>query len=659
MSSLPLWCDIPLFILVFLCLLGYGNLISHLLIRGLGSIPSGDPDSQAILPFLGGIGLGSGFVSLLVLEIGAAGLLYQTVLIGVLITGLIFYMRGRRDYPWQRLLEALLPDGKVEVFFGLMAATIFFFHLDGCFLPVTGQDELTYHLTMPRQYLVAHRIYATPNLLHGNFPYNAEMLYTFCLALGSGVLCKLLHWFLFASTCIGILAYSRKLCRGAGYLSLLLYLVAVGMVYVRSPMEAGSDVPCALYLILGLYFIGCMTPEGWKFPAVMAGILNGLAWGTKYVAPAFITPPLILCLVGRGLQQGFSIRQTAGILAIFLLLTLGLFAPWMAKNALCTGNPLYPMFSRLFPSPAPYDAIAARLFLYEEGSNFYNPEWQKEQYSHLTSPLSRIYAGYREKLKWSLNEGDYLLVLSLALSMAGLVFALPGGRPLFIAGLFVHLIFLFIYGAHINRFFSVSYPLLAVICGIVLDRFFAAQRADAILRVLVGVVLLGTAINLQTRWCGLVGWNGIPLLTEAAQEQRLERYQKDPSVKEFWKQLPEHVPEGAFILGHGVRYPYSVPRRIYCVCDYEEELLSQLKRELEGWDGVAKRLHDMGFTHLILAGNKAYREPFLSNPLHSRQAWPPPAPGVYEGWPPDSWLEAHTRLIATGHELELRELNQP
>lgn len=198
-----------------------------------------------------------------------------------------------------------------------------------------------------------------------------------------------------------------------------------------------------------------------------------------------------------------------------------------------------------------------------------------------------------------------------------------------------------------------------MICGIVLDCFFAAQRADAILRVLVGVVLLGTAINLQTRWCGLVGWNGIPLLTEAAQEQRLERYQKDPSVKEFWKQLPEHVPEGAFILGHGVRYPYSVPRRIYCVCDYEEELLSQLKRELEGWDGVAKRLHDMGFTHLILAGNKAYREPFLSRPLHSRQAWPPPAPGVYEGWPPDSWLEAHTRLIATGHELELRELNQP
>lgn len=656
MPFLPLWCDIPLFILVFLCLLGYGHLAYQFLTRWIGPLVCEAQDSQDILPLFAGIGLGTGFVSLLVLFVGAVGVLYRWILVGILVVGLIFYFCGRKTYPWRQLLKTLCPDGKVEWFLGIVAGVILLFHLNGCFLPVTGQDELTYHLTMPWQYLMAHRINATPNLLHGNFPYNIEMLYTLCLALGSGVLCKLLHWSLFVMTCIGILAFSRRLSKRSGYLSLLLYLVAVGMVYVRSPMEAGSDVPCALYLILGLYFIDCINFQSWKFPVTMVGILNGLAWGTKYVAPAFITPPLAFYLTGKCLKQKLSLRRTATVGVLFGVLTMLLFAPWMAKNTLCTGNPLYPMFPRIFPSPPPYDAITERLFLYEEGSNFYNPEWLKERYGHLTNPLSRLYAGYREKLKWSLNEGDFLLVVSLVMVFVGLIVPLPGGRPLYGAGLIVHLIFLFIYGAHINRFFAVSYPLLAVISGVVLDGFLATQRLNPFLRVLVGIILLGTAVNLQVRWCQLVDWNGIPLFTQQAHEQRLAKYIKDPSIKEFWKLLPQRVPEDALILGHGMRYPYAIPRRVYCVCDYEEELLSQLNQEENGWEGVAERLHEMGFTHLILSGDKSLKEVFLNMPSHPEQSWPPHAPGVYEGWPPDAWLDQHTRLIAQAFELELREL---
>ncbi len=670
MSPLPLWCDIPLFPLVVACLLGFG----FETLRWLNKIHL-TPDTGGASPtLLAGYGLGLGVVAMGVLLLGTLHLLYLPVMWLVLAGGLLLFWRNRRSVAWSELPHLLKPTDRSEWLMVVILAGILSFHMLGCFLPTFGQDELTYHLTMPRQYLIAHYIHATPNLLHGNFPYNAEMIYLLCLGLGSEMLCKLVQWSMLVVLLLTLLTWSRMLDRRVGYLSALLYLVAVGGVYVRSPMEAGSDVPVALFLALGFYFLARATPETWYPSVFLAGVFNGLAWGTKLVAPAFVTPLLLVYLIWKGV---FFRRQTDQETSRWLLkplvsfgaLTILLFTPWMAKNALCTGNPLYPMLGKLFPSPPPYDAIAQRLFEYEHKTNFYYNEPGNDLASSDPKEAAaaqggftpfRVFLGYRAKIRWSVFEGDYLLLLFLGTSIAGVFLSIPEWRGHAWAGLAANLIFFFIYGAHINRFFSVSYPLAAVLAGIQLSAVFGLTSRPQLFRGIVAVALALTMLNFQTRWCGLVNWYGRPYLTRAGHEEFLQRYNEHPGHKKVWKALPSLVPEGSYILGHGVRYPFGIPRRVYCVCDYEEELLPQLLRQYGSWEPISGKLKEMGFTHLILDGNPP-------DTTQGREPAPPPEvqPGFRsnvrigdpsQGWPPKDWLDAHTELLIGVEGLELRKL---
>ncbi len=679
MSPLPLWCDIPLFPLVMVCLLGYGFEMLRWLNRGwflsLGiprwwgetsGCPSFSDTSGGASPtLLAGYGLGFGVVALGVLLLGAVRLLYLPVMWLFLVLGLLLFWRNRGAVAWSRLPGLFKPSDGCEWLIVVVLLCILSFHLLGCFLPTTGQDELTYHLSMPRQFLIAHRIHATPNLLHGNFPYNSEMIYMLCLGLGSEMLCKLVQWGMLVMLLLTLLDWSRHLDREAGYLCLLLYLVAVGGVFVRSPMEAGSDVSVSLFLTLGFFFLAKATRMSWMPSVFLAGVFSGLAWGCKLVAPAFVTPLLLVYLVWKGLHffretRESLLRVVLKPVILFGLLTFILFTPWMAKNALCTGNPLYPMLGRLFPSPAPYDAIAQRLFEYEHRANFYYPQaadYPPEKGSGFS--LFQVFRGYREKLQWSVYEGDYLLILFLATSFTGIFLSIPEWRGHAWAGMAANVIFFFIYGAHINRFFSVSYPLAAVLAGIQLGAVFHQTSRPQLFKGVVVVVLAMTMVNFQTRWCGLVKWYGRPYLTRAGHEEYLQRYNQYPDQKKLWKVLPDLVPEDGYILGHGVRYPFMVPRRIYCVCDYEEELLPQLFRQYGSWEPILGALKELGFTHLILAGIPPEPASLASPDDANIQLGPPALNKVgnpLQGWPPKEWLEANTELLIGVERLELRKL---
>lgn len=681
-SPLPLWCDIPLFPLMVACLFGYGLEMLRWLNRGwflsLG-IPRWDGGITTLpglkvgasLPLLAGYGLGFGVVAMLILLLGALHLLYLPVMWLVLGSGLLLFWRNRRAVAWSELPGLLKPVDKSEWLIVGVLTCILSFHLLGCFLPTFGQDELTYHLTIPRQYLIAHQIHATPNLLHGNFPYNAEMIYLLCLGLGSEMLCKLVQWSMLVILLLAVLVWSRRLDREAGYLSLLLYLVAVGGVYVRSPMEAGTDVPVTLFLALGFFFLVNASCSNWLPSVFLAGVFNGLAWGSKLVAPAFVTPLLLVYMIWKGL---YFRREAQGMiwksLVLSGLLTSVLFAPWMVKNALCTGNPLYPMLGRLFPSPPPYDAIQQRLFEYEHKANFYYHQSEDEMAgpgatSTSTSledghfSLMRVFHGYKAKLVWSCYEGDYLLLLFLATSITGIFLSIPEWRGHAITGLVANVIFFFIYGAHINRFFSVTYPLAAVLSGIQLGAVFRQTSFSQLLKGVVTLALALTMLNFQSRWCDLVNWHGRPCLTRAGFEQFLERYNTHPEQKQVWEALPELVPEDGYILGHGVRYPFFIPRRIYCICDYEEELLSQLLRQYGSWEPVLGALKQMGFTHLILEGTSSVAP---GGPASPSEVGLPVIPlqvkvgDPSHGWPPRDWLDAHTELLIRVEGLELRKL---
>jgi hypothetical protein len=649
---LPLWFDIPFFFLILAGLLGFGLVLTRLLVRLFHSDEE-SPPLTAAETLIAAYGLGFGGLAMIVLSLGALRLLYAPVLTLVAAAGLALLWRNRPALEHRRVWEELRPRGGVEWLFFVLLAGRMAYHFLGCFLPVFGQDELTYHLTMPRQYLYAHCVHCTPNLLHGNFPYNAEMLYLLCLAFGSEMLAKLLHWSMLLAILAALLVWVRRIDRDAGYLSLLVYLVAIAGVYVRAPMETGSDVPTAMFLAFAFLFASGMKGEDWRLRLVLASLMNGLAWGVKYVAPVFVTPLLAAYLVWRLRELRLGVSRTLLSLGAFVAITLAVFAPWMVKNTLCTNNPVYPALAGVFPSPAPYDSIAHRLEDYEQRSNFYRTYGGETTFSSFSLLRSAV-LGYGDKLAWSGTNGDYLLPLYVGCSITGLLAPILGLRGFALAGLVGNLLFFFFYGSHLNRFFSVSYPLGAVLVGTQTAAVFRMTSIPKALHIVLAVLLAVTSVNFQIRWNELMGWHGKPLLTREAHKQYLERHHSGgPEDDAFWEELPNLLPEGAYILGHGIRYPYFIPRRVYCVCDYEEELLDQLYRELGDWDRIGEELRRRGFTHLLLrAGTLVSRPPqsgFDGVPAHEGGS-------PYPVWPAREWLERNTRLLAGLEGLELREI---
>jgi len=636
-STLPLWCDLVLFPILFCCLISAGETVLLVLAR---TLPAPwrfwEETDRGIDRLIVAFALGCGATSLAVLGLGVAGLLYVPLFWMALAAGCYAFWKHRTSYSLRAILQSIRPANRTEWLLALPILAILATAWLGCLMPVTGQDELTYHLTAPRQYLLAHRIHATPHLFHANFPFNAEMLYLFCLALGSGTLCKLLQWSVWAMLLALLLRWVRRGCPEAGYFAVLLYLTAIAGVYVRAPMEAGSDLPVAFFFALGFYSASRIREEGlvsnWRGWLLLAGIAGGLALGTKYTAAAFMGPALAIFILWQLFRAKVSIKPALSPLLITAIVSTLLFSPWLIKSACYTGNPFYPFLAETIPTDSPYREIARKTHDFYEHWNYYR-EVENPEDATLLQKAALAWNDYRnQRLEWSLHEGDYLLPLYLIFSLTGLLLPLPRFRGYALAALAGNAIFIGLYGTHLNRYFSMTYPLAALLVGAQLMYLFRLTSVGWIFPPLFALGLFISWGNYQLYWARQISWQGCPLLTHQAQWDYLESYFPNREFSHLWKSIGEQTSPEASLLGHGVHYPYYSPRRIECTGDFEEELLDRLSREPEGWNGVLEQLHRRGFTHLVIAIT-----PYVS------------------ALPPD-WLERHTRLLWREGELELREI---
>lgn len=633
MYSLPPWCDLFLFPLVIICVLGFGSGVLRILTRLLPEEIHLCRQGNLLDIFFLSAGLGYGALALLMFLLGALRLYYPPVLWMVLTVGIWLFLTQRQGHSWREVWQTIRPEDKSERDFFIIALIILFIQFTGCFQPAIGQDELTYHLTAPWQYLVAHRIHPTPNLLHANFPFNAQMIYLFCLGLGGEILCKLVQFSQWLVILPILMVWTKSFLPGTGYLALLLYLGAIAGVYVRAPMEAGSDILLSLYFTLSFYCVFRMRREtlpGWL---LAAGIFNGLAWGTKYVAPAFVTPALSIYILWRLFHLRPDVRKAVFGLCVFGAASLILFLPWMAKNAVFTGNPVYPLANRIFHSPPPYDAIAERLYEYEDEWNFYKQSRQIGVSPNLLEMALLALENYQsERLEWSLHEGDYLLLLYLIFSMTGLLIPIQGLRPLAAAGLTGNLLFMVIYGTHLNRFFSMTYPLAALLIAVQLVYLLRQVSIGRTLILLLGLATFISYLQFQWQWCHLIQWYGKPLLTREAHRQYLIQRFDNAEEMGMWDSLPEWIPPDGYLLSHGVRYPLRTTRRVYATAYFEKELFDLLFEEKQDGKGVHQELLNQGFTHILISRDPDY-------------------PKI-----PASWLDLYTTPVWEGTLLEIHKI---
>jgi hypothetical protein len=290
--------------------------------------------------------LGSGILGLVTLLMGETiGFhpLYFAVLLlmpGILLRNYILSWIRK----WEQLIAIFSKSGLV-ITLVLGTGLILLWTLATALAPPLHFDALTYHLALPRSYLLAGNMAYNPDNMFWGMPQQTEMLYTFAIALAGTETATALGWGLGLLTMIGLLGYVKERVNLTAAWAAVACLLA-GQSLASSLAWGYTEWPVMLF---GLGLI--MALDTWRETSkrsylLLAAAFAGFALGSKYTAGLLI--PIGLAIIvwdgfrGHNRRVFINLLLFGGVAALVSL-------PWWVKNWLATSNPFYPL---LFPSGA-------------------------------------------------------------------------------------------------------------------------------------------------------------------------------------------------------------------------------------------------------------------------------------------------------------------
>ena len=507
----------------------------------------------------------------------------------------------------------------------LYASLIGLLSLGSALLPPIGWDALVYHLPGPRLYLEAHRLVAAPENFYLNWPAQVEMLFTWGLLLKGDTLAKLFHWTFWPLTTALLYALTRRsVGTRAGWWAVALWASIpfaselAGTAYV--------DLGLTAFVLAGFYAFLRWTESQSKGWLALSALFTGLGLATKYMAAVWLVA-LVLLLAYHALRHH---RQTIGWSVIrasmFTVVVALVAAPWLAKNWIVTGNPVYP-------------------FLF--GGEGWNPTreawltWPGHIYSrnpldYLALPWLATVLGTSGSAAFDATLGPLLLCLvPLAFLLRGRPravnygLALVGGQLAYFAAT----IHRYVYLAE-TRLLLPAFPLLCLAAAFALHRLPAWDRKPFRLsRVVGGVVALVLAANLLTETHAFLAVR--PLARLAGLESREDYLARRLGAHfEAMRYVNQHLPESAkvFFLWEPRSYYARRPVQADATLDNLAQLRLAWGSANDPPGAALAALRAGGFSHLLLyrAGLAFLREPTPQPPtLNSLTARFAPEQSLY------------------------------
>lgn len=311
-----------------------------------------------------GAGLGLGAIGFLVLGFGMLGFLGWPLAYLLLFGSLALNFPQTRFVlasilaAWRNSLNWWKINSWLNRSLVLYMGIVLLLTLLTSFTPPTAWDSLMYHLAVPQLYLNAGIVGPQPQMFPANYPFGAEMLFTWAMALHNDTLAAAMHWsfglltaillFLTANRFFVQWSAARRQLTGllAAAFFLSVPLVQTLMTWAYTDLLMGFYALAALYLLILLIQTQSFTnndkiANAWLRLAVLAGIMGGLSFGGKYWA--------IMALAGVGVaflaigaQEKLKVKTLWGSAIVFGLVALVVSAPWFARNWLFSDNPIAP-----------------------------------------------------------------------------------------------------------------------------------------------------------------------------------------------------------------------------------------------------------------------------------------------------------------------------
>lgn len=521
-------------------------LISATLIGWLILARSGlcHPNLSKSLLFATAAALGLGLIGLLTLVLGLAGWLNRYSAAGMLIClalpQLILLLQGARSHDFKSAIRSWLTKSIPAEWLLLLLTPFLAITLTGAMLPPGllwknsddphPYDVMEYHLQIPREWYEAGRILPLHHNAFSYFPMNAEMHDLLAMHLRGGpwdgmYLAQLTSAFFMCLAILAVYGICRTLLLSRGQASRRLPLLAA-ILAASTPwimlLAPVAYVEAAMLLFatlsIGWTLIAFPVAEHRVRRMAVAGALAGLACGVKYTAVPMTLLAVPICL--------FIFRpRLLASLAVYVLVGLAAFSPWLIRNAIWTGgNPIFPEGISLF-GPA----------------HFSPDQVDRWQQAHAPRPdqrtlPARLHAAADQiLLDWRYG---YLLI-PLALLCAIFSWRQSETRLLFTLLLVTTLIWLF--ATHLqSRFFVSAIPFCALLIGLapLWQRFWIA------LAILVGVSTLFSYVTLNQQLTPYLGPFGITDFKPALPEAYVQLADKGRSIalvgqaQAFFYQIP-------------------------------------------------------------------------------------------------------------------------
>lgn len=311
-----------------------------------------------------GAGLGTGGLSLMVLGLGSAGWLNRPAALAL--AGILAAIGIARLALDVRTLQQAGPQprgqesGRLNWLWLMACPFLAIAILAACLPPgvlwgrpgteeAYGYDVLEYHLAVPKAFFEQGRIGFLANNTYSNFPLNSEMLSLLMMVLrGDAVeaafMAQMVNVFfagLFAAAAwlVGKAFSDRSgLVTGIAALTAPWTAYLAGIAYVEVGMLAMGM--CAFAVVLR----ADVRAEGASRRGLAAGLLAGLSAGFKYTAIPMIAVPAAMLIVFCRRSPQKRLLGMATFAAGFLIA----FSPWMLRNLMNTGNPVFPMAYSVF-----------------------------------------------------------------------------------------------------------------------------------------------------------------------------------------------------------------------------------------------------------------------------------------------------------------------
>jgi hypothetical protein len=214
--------------------------------------------------------------------------------------------------------------------------------------PSLAHDDNVYHLKLPREYLARHGFVALPMSLFANMPHFVEMLYALPMAVGDYTAAKVFNLSLAFWTIGGIVSFARPLLGRA--LAGVVALLYVGGKNVQWHLGLAYVEPAIGFFLLGatLAFLAWRETGNAGYLRILA-IGCGVALASKYSAWLYAGVVLLAAVVAIARAPALALAgRRASECAAVLGVAAAIVAPWLVKNALATGNPIYPNLHRVF-----------------------------------------------------------------------------------------------------------------------------------------------------------------------------------------------------------------------------------------------------------------------------------------------------------------------